>query len=234
MASAVAFPLGREVHTIRREARHEEQPVRATGPGRVPDPTPERGSVTADRFLAEFRAVGRELTAAGLAFSGAGNASVWTAEAVLVTREGAFLERLTASDLCAIGRTTAPPGADPALDTPIHRAIYMATRARAVLHAHPPHAVALSFGRYELLPDDLEGRHLLGRVPVVSPRRNIVEVVARASEQSPVVLVAGHGSYARGADLWECLRWTAALEASARIMWLREALRRDPPSEAAP
>lgn len=185
-------------------------------------------------MLAVFQAVGTDLVVAGLAPPGTGNASVWTPDAVVITREGAHLGRLVAADLCAVGRTTLPPAADPALDTPIHRAVYVATGAKAILHAHPPHAVALSFGRHELVPDDLEGAHLLGRVPVVSPRRNIVEVVANAIERSPVVVVAGHGSYARGASLAECLRWTAALEASARITWLRAALRPDAPGRAAP
>lgn len=177
-------------------------------------------------LIETFQDVGQAVTRAGFAFPGAGNASVWTPEALIVTREGAALDRLTAADLATISRITEPPDAAPALDAPIHRAIYVATGATAVLHAHPPHAIALSlsFNRHELVPEDLEGAHLLGRVPVVSPRRNVVEVVAGALETSAVVLVAGHGTYARGADLWECLRWTAALEASAHILWLRATL----------
>ena len=176
-------------------------------------------------FLRAFQEVGRDLTDAGLAFPGAGNASIWTPEAVVITREGASLGRLEASDLCRIGRTTEPPAATPAQDTPIHRAAYVATGAGAVLHAHPPYATALSFETEELAPADLEGQHRLGRVPVVSPRRSVVDLVASALERRSIVIVAGHGSYARGADLQECLSWTAALEASARILWLRRALR---------
>jgi L-fuculose-phosphate aldolase len=182
--------------------------------------------MTVEAFLSEFRDVGRAVAGAGFVFDGAGNASRWTPEAVLITREGASLQRLTVGDLCLIGRTTMPPAAAPALDAPIHRAIYVATGSKAVLHAHAPHTVALSIDRHEFLPDDLEGAHVLGRVRVVSPRRNIVDAVAGALEQSSIVIVAGHGTYARGVDLWECLRWTDALEASARIAWLRGALRR--------
>ena len=185
---------------------------------------------TVEAVIEVFQDVGRGMTALGFAFPGAGNASVWTPRAVLITREGAVMDRLSTADLCAVGRTTMPPVANPALDTPIHRAAYVATGAKAVLHAHPPHAVALSFDRFEFVPDDLEGGHLLGKVPVVSPRRSIVEVVVGGLEKSPIVIVAGHGTYARGADLHECLRWTAALEASARIAWLRAAL---PPSRPA-
>lgn len=187
--------------------------------------------MTPSELLATVQEVGRELVRAGLVFEGAGNASVWTPTAVVITREGAALHRLTAADLCSVGRTTIPPIAPPSLDTPIHRAIYVATGARAILHAHPPHTIALSLDRHEFLPDDLEGAHLLGRVRVVSPRHNVVEVVASALEQAPITIVAGHGTYARGVDLWECLRWTAALEASARIAWLRAAIHAHPAPE---
>lgn len=178
-----------------------------------------------DQALDMFRSVGCDLATAGLVHSGAGNMSVWTPEAVIITREGAALNRLGEGDLCRVGRTTMPPIAPPALDTPIHRAIYTASGARAIVHAHPPHVVALSLGMREFFPDDLEGQHLLGRVKVVSPRRNIVDVVATALEDHMITIVAGHGAYARGTDLWECLRLTAALEASAHIAWLRATLR---------
>jgi L-fuculose-phosphate aldolase len=172
-------------------------------------------------LVAQFRRAGEDLARAGLVHAGAGNLSVWTPEGIIITREAASLDRITEADLCLIGRTTMPPRATPALDTPIHRAAYTTTGAKAILHAHPPHTIALSFDRHEFLPDDLEGAHLLGRVKVVSPRRNVVGVVAEALEESLITIVAGHGTYARGADFDECLRLTATLEASARIAWLR-------------
>jgi L-fuculose-phosphate aldolase len=165
-----------------------------------------------------------ELAAAGLSHAGSGNLSIWTPDAVIITREGAILNRLTAADLTEITRTTRPPGADPALDTPIHRAIYVTSGAKAIIHAHPPHAVALSMDRREFVPLDLEAMHQIGRVPVITQRRSIVDAIAASLEEHVITLVAGHGSYARGADLWECLRLTAALEASARLAWLRAAL----------
>jgi L-fuculose-phosphate aldolase len=180
--------------------------------------------VTDAALLATFQAVGKEVSRTGLAPHGAGNLSVWTPDALIITAEGAMLVRLSAVDLVSVSRTTTPPAAHPAQDILIHRAIYVATGAKAVLHVHPPHAVALSFDRTEFTPPDLEGRHLVGSAPVVASRRNIVDSAAAAAERSPIVLVAGHGAYARGADLWECLRWVSVLEASARIAWLRAAL----------
>lgn len=168
-----------------------------------------------------FQAIGGAVTAAALAPLGAGAISIRTPESVTITREGAFLNLLTAADLCEIGRTTMPPVATPAYDTPIHRAVYVASGAKAILHTHPPHAIALSYDRQSFAPSDLEGRHLLGEVAVVSARRSVVDIVTAALEEHLIVIVAGHGVYARGADLWQCLRWTAMLEASAQIEWLR-------------
>lgn len=174
--------------------------------------------------LPAFREAGEDLFAAGLIVPGSGNLSIWTPEGVLITREGAALHRLTTADLVLIARVTEPPAATPSMDTPIHRAIYVSASAKAVVHAHSPHAVALSFKQTAFQAPDLEGGHLLGRVPVVSPRRNVVQLVAEALAAAPVVIVEGHGSYARGATLAEAVHLSAALEASARIAWLRRTL----------
>jgi Ribulose-5-phosphate 4-epimerase and related epimerases and aldolases len=48
----------------------------------------------------------------------------------------------------------------------VHRTIYKRTSALAVVHAHPPYAVALSFTEEEIIPCDMEGRALLLKVPV--------------------------------------------------------------------
>jgi L-fuculose-phosphate aldolase len=174
--------------------------------------------------LPAFRQAGEDLVAGGLVVPGGGNLSVWTPDGVLITREGAPLHRLEPADLALIARVTEPPAATPSMDTPIHRAIYVSAGAKAVVHAHPRHAVTLSFKQAAFDPPDLEGGHLLGRVPVVSPRRNVVQLVAEAMAAAPVVIVEGHGSYARAATLAEAVRLTAALEESAHIAWLRRAL----------
>ncbi|MDZ7729713.1 MAG: class II aldolase/adducin family protein [Dehalococcoidia bacterium] len=38
-----------------------------------------------------------------------------------------------------------------------------------------------------------------------------------------IVILRGHGAYARGRDPWEALHWVMALEESAEIAWLRAA-----------
>jgi L-fuculose-phosphate aldolase len=170
--------------------------------------------------LSAFRRAGEDLLRLGLVVPGSGNLSVWTEDGVIITREGAALHRLSDDDLCLIARSTEPPVATPSLDTPIHRAVYVSARGRAIVHAHPPHVVALTLARTEFEPLDLEGTHLLGWVPVVSPRRSVVDLVAQASARSRAVIVQGHGTYVHAATLDEAVHITAILEASGRIAWL--------------
>lgn len=178
------------------------------------------------QFLDLFNQIGGELQALGLIYPGAGNISVWTPEAVIITAEGARLHALAADDLSPILRSTIPPARHPAQDAPIHRAVYVTSGAKAVMHTHPPYATALSTSRDALTPEDHESRFLLGTVPVIRSRRSMIDNIAEALAQHVAVMVAGHGAYVRGADLWECLRLSAALEASARLMWLRAQLPR--------
>ena len=173
-------------------------------------------------LLPAFRRAGEDLLRLGLVVPGSGNLSVWTQAGVVITREGAALHRLAAEDLCLIARSTEPPVATPSLDTPIHRAVYVSARGRAIVHAHPPHAIALTLAQTAFEPVDLEGRHLLGRVPVVSPKRSVVDLVAQASAESHAVIVQGHGTYVHAATLDEAVHLTAMLEESAKIATLSD------------
>ncbi|HEU4759548.1 MAG TPA: class II aldolase/adducin family protein [Dehalococcoidia bacterium] len=167
-------------------------------------------------ILDDFQQVGRLLWEAGLVSSHGGNMSVCLPDgAVLITRHGAMLGRLQDGDLV----TVAPDGSvegDPSIDTPLHQAIYAATDAGAVVHAHPRHAIALSLVRRAIEPQDLEGKHYLGDlVPVVT-----TDELAASLLRHPIAVTPGHGSYARGESLWQALQWTSVLEESAEVLCL--------------
>lgn len=111
------------------------------------------------------------------------------------------------------------------MELPVHLAIYRATSAKAILHAHPPSAVALSLIDEAIVPADSEGGHVLGRVPVIVAANVVAsrEVAERASallQAHRAVLVRGHGSFAVGGSLEEALGITTILEASAKILLL--------------
>lgn len=171
--------------------------------------------------LGEFRQVGRLLWEAGLVSSHGGNLSVRLGDGLLITRSGCPLGRIGQGDLVTVRADSSAAGGQPSVDTPIHRAIYEAApAAKAIVHAHPRHAIALSLVASQIEPQDLEGRHHLGRVPVVD-----AQAVAAALRQHPIVVVAGHGSYARGDSLWQALQWTSVLEESAQVVWLLRGLK---------
>jgi len=172
-----------------------------------------------DAALDEFRAAGRTLWEAGLVSSHGGNMSVRLPDGgLLVTRTGSMLGRLGNGDLVVVATDGSSRG-EPSMDTTLHRAVYDATGAGSVLHAHPRNAIALSLAMDVIEPADAEGRLRLGVVPVVE-----AEGVAEALRGAPIVMARGHGSYARGDDLWLALQWTSVLEESAQVLWLLRAM----------
>jgi len=178
-------------------------------------------------LLAEFQQVGRDLYAAGLVSSHGGNMSVRQGEGLIITSHGSRLGHLSQGDLVEV-RPGLQPRVEPSMDLALHQAIYAAaSEAQAIVHAHPRHAIALSLMGEDVRPQDLEGQHYLGVVPVVPRGENVAQALADALRQHRIVVVAGHGSYARGESLWQALQWTSVLEESAEVLWLLRALRHD-------
>jgi L-fuculose-phosphate aldolase len=175
-------------------------------------------------LLDQFRRVGRDLYATGLVSSHGGNMSVRRGEGVLITTHGSRLGHLSRADLVEV-RPDADAASRPSVDLAFHRAIYATVpQARAVVHAHARHAIALSLVSNEIRPRDAEGRHYLALVPVVPGDGDVAGALAAALRQRQIAVVAGHGSYAWGEDLWQALQWTSILEESAQVLWLLRVL----------
>ena len=171
-------------------------------------------------LLDQFRRVGRDLYATGLVSSHGGNMSVRRGEGVLITTHGSRLGHLSQADLVEMTPDSAP-AAEPSVDLALHGAIYAAVpQALAVVHAHPRHAITLSLVSNEIRPRDAEGRHYLTLVPVVAGDGDVAADLAAALRQHQIAVVAGHGSYALGEDLWQALQCTSVLEESAQVLWL--------------
>ncbi|MBI2866315.1 MAG: class II aldolase/adducin family protein [Chloroflexi bacterium] len=184
-------------------------------------PPSDSSSWRASSTLAQFQEIGGDLFLRGLVSSHSGNLSLRQEGHILITRHGSRLGHLTDSDLVRVDlEGELPPVPAPSMELSRHRALYRATSARAVLHAHPPHAVALSFLGEEIVPQDLEGEYLLGRVPVMAPESE--EGLGEALRGCPIAMLRGHGSFAIGQTLEEALQWTTALEDSSLVLlWLR-------------
>lgn len=161
----------------------------------------------------------------GLNDSHSGNASIRDQEAIWVTPGGCCADTLVAEDLVRCVLDDDPP-AGASLDAPLHLSVYRRSPAtHAILHSHGPHCIALTLAGEELAPMDFEGAFYFDRVPLLEIEygdylAESPSAVAEALSHAKVAIVKGHGVYAHGENLDLAYKWTCALEASARIVYL--------------
>ncbi|WP_347240358.1 fuculose-1-phosphate aldolase [Thermus sp.] len=188
------------------------------------------------RVYTAFRQVGEDLFHQRLISATAGNFSVRTKEGFLITRSGVQKARLTPEDLLEVPLFgPIPEGAS--VESVVHREVYLKTEAKALVHAHPRVAVALSLRLDRLVPLDLEGQLYLKEVPVLSPKtasatEEAALAVAEALAQYPVCLLKGHGAFAIGVKerpeeaLLQAFSLMTTLEESAEILFYHRLWRR--------
>jgi L-fuculose-phosphate aldolase len=180
------------------------------------------GAVGARDALVQYY---RWLRIHGLNDSHSGNASVRDGQSAWVTPTGCGGDTLEAAHLVSCPLDLPPP-AGASLDAPLHLAVYAASPgARAVLHSHGPHTIAMTLAGGDFRPVDFEGRYYFPVVPVLDipaelyTDRSPGEVAAVLSTHR-VCVVRGHGVYAAAESLDLAYKWTCSLESSARIAWL--------------
>jgi len=167
----------------------------------------------------------------GINDSHSGNASVRIGTRLWITPTGACADTLEAAQLveCHMdGRVSDRASQDAAL----HLAIYRANpEARAVLHSHGPHTVALTLNGKDFIPPDFEGQLYFPRVPVIQIpyERYFADAATRVAEvlaTHPISVVRGHGVYACAASINRAYKWTCSLEQSAKTAFIARLLDR--------
>ena len=153
---------------------------------------------------------------------------------VWMKRSGLGFEEIRDADVILVGPDGAVlEGEGPRhVEWPIHTEI-MAARpdVGAVVHSHPPHAIALGAARAELLPVSHAGTFF---VPPALPRytrtaelivtRDMGVEVASALGEQPALLLVNHGIVAVGADLADAVCAAILLEKAANQQLLVEGL----------
>jgi L-fuculose-phosphate aldolase len=173
----------------------------------------------------QFHTIGRDIFLRGLISSHAGNMSVRAGDTIHITRRASMLGRLKESDIVSLGiEQNDSHMLMASSELVVHKAIYKNTSALAVVHTHPPYATLISMLEDELIPADSEGSYLFKRVPVVSPEKTIgseeaAGLVSNLLKDYKIVLMRGHGSFARGDMLEEAFMLTTSLESSAFLLW---------------
>ncbi len=181
-------------------------------------------------FLNQFQSVGRALFNRGLVSSQSGNLSIRIGERLIITRRGANLGDLQEKDLVETGiskNDRATPLAS--VELAVHRSIYQNTQARAVVHAHPTHVIALSMSEKEICSDHLEDLCGLGKVPVLGWGAEVkpgalADSIADELKLHRTVVVHGQGSFAVGQLLNEAYDYTTSLEEAGEVLWLMKAM----------
>ncbi len=169
---------------------------------------------------------GKKLDDHGMVCSRFGNVSIRTGRGFLIKRTGAMLDSIKEGDVVEVGLEPSAADKEASSETPSHRAIYLATDARAIIHAHPQFAIVESLlceGYIE--PLDSEGIPFLGTIPVVdgeSGSRELYDNLGRVFSSGKVkgAVNRGHGTFAAGPDLGDCYNTTAMMEHSSKIRYL--------------
>ena len=182
------------------------------------------------RLYEEFRDVGRDIYVGGMTSTHGGNLSVRVGKKIIIKRRGAQLGRLKPHDFV----TTVMKGEDSGVarassELIVHRAIYQRTNALAIVHCHPPTAVAISLTRDEVIPVDNECSYLLHRVPVVaaalsSGSPEMAKIISNKLREYKLILMRGHGVFSIGQTLDEALQWTSAFEMGCKILYMLETM----------
>jgi L-fuculose-phosphate aldolase len=174
----------------------------------------------------EFARIGTRLRTEGLVIANFGNMSVRAEEGFYVTSTGSYLDCPGSAVFVPF---EGPVPEDASSEYRAHREVYRATRHGALVHAHPPHAVAASLVMDEIVPLNCEGMMFCPVISVVEGKPGSDEIgrnVAEALRLANVVIVKGHGTFAAGKGLDEAYILTSLVEHSCRILWLLGAFHR--------
>ena len=175
---------------------------------------------------------GKKLDDAGLVSSRFGNISVRTKNGLLIKRSGVMLGNINGpEDLVEVGLHPSDDDESDSIEslasteTPSHRAIYLSTGARAIIHAHPRFGIIESLlQKDEVKPLDTEGLPFLGTIPIIDGETGsqlLYDNVSRlfSTGKYKCALNRGHGSFAIGADLADCFNTTAMIEHSCFVKY---------------
>jgi L-fuculose-phosphate aldolase len=159
----------------------------------------------------------------------AGNLSIRSGERVLITPRGAQLEAIDPGDLVdvALADGAVSDGhvsdSQPSSESALHRAIYAATDARAIVHTHAHYATVLS-----TIADELPAVHYAivafgGPVRVARYETfgtvELATAVTEALDGRTAALMANHGAVVTGRDIEHAVAMAIQLEWLASVYY---------------
>ena len=173
----------------------------------------------------------RSLFERGFTAGGSGNISVRLADGFLMTPTGSCMGRLDPGRISCLDSHGKVLGGDkPSKEWQLHKEVYQARpNSGAVVHLHPPHAVAVSCLKDldpgqaipPLTPYYVMRVGRLALLPYYPPGSlELARAVGDAAIKHSAVLLAHHGSVVAGKDLEDAVYTSEELEETARIFLL--------------
>lgn len=170
----------------------------------------------------------RRLHARNMLAAADGNVSFKISEeCILITPTALNKAFITPDDVAVITHDNRIVSGKPSGERLMHLEVYKkCPKARAVVHAHPPTAIAWSVARPDLteLPSESLSEVILatGRIPIVAYARpgtqDMGNVLSSAIPECRVMILARHGALSWGEDLEEAYNGMERLEHSAKIL----------------
>lgn len=152
---------------------------------------------------------------------------------ILMTPSGVNKSRLRACDIAQLNLAGEILSGKPSSERYMHLEIYRRVpEARAIAHAHPPHAIALSLARHYWKELPIEGLPEViiaaGRIPIAPYARPGTETMGQVLKaflpESRLMILARHGAVCWGESLEETLDGIERLEQICKILTLTETL----------
>jgi L-fuculose-phosphate aldolase len=182
-----------------------------------------------DADRAALVAGSRTIGESGMVVGSAGNLSFRRGERMLITPRGAELEAIDPRDLVDVALADGAVAPDhgsasrPSSEAGLHRAVYAATGAGAVVHTHAHYATIVG-----TLVDELPAIHYAiaafgGPVRVARYETfgsaELADVVAEALDGRTAALMANHGAVVAGRDIRQAVALAVQLEWVASVYY---------------
>ena len=176
--------------------------------------------------------VGKKLYAQGLITSVDGNFSLRKRDHILITPKGIKKDEIKEEDLSQVSFDGKVLKGNPSSELDLHLKIYQKEeKIKAIIHAHPPAAIALSLAKPDLksLPLSLpETLLLLGEVPILPYKKPGDEELSRSVlpflKKAKAFILAQHGALSVGESLKEAFTFMELVEHACKIFCMSEAL----------
>jgi L-fuculose-phosphate aldolase len=173
-------------------------------------------------YSLEFERIGKRLFAEHLVGGNFGNISIKKGnDGFFIKPTGAYLN--VATELVFVPLDGDVPETASS-EYRVHREVYRKTNHVAIVHAHPPFAVAASLVMDKIVPEDSEGEMFCPEIPVIPGApgsQEIADAVVNILSCSNLVIARGHGTFAAGKTLDEAYVFTSLAEHSCRVLALK-------------